>query len=149
MATGRTSCSATSVPLGVMGYVVASMELRQQFDELKIEPDWICVTSMGVTQAGLVLGRELLGESYSVTGLAYQSTGGMGARWVSELAQGAAGLLGLPLVIDADAVVNDDREGGRGVRSDDRSRAGSVRPAASGPRACSWIRSTARRVSPA
>lgn len=103
----------TSVPLGVMGYVVASIELRQQFDELKIEPDWVCVTSMGVTQAGLVLGWQLLGESYSVAGMAYQPTGGMGARWVSELAQGAAGLLGLRDVIDPESVVNDDREGGQ------------------------------------
>lgn len=104
----------TSVPLGVMGYVVATIELREQFDALGIEPDWICVTSMGATQAGLVLGRQLLGESYFVAGMAYQPADGSAGRWVAALAKGAAALIGVDPPLEPDDVVNDDREAGDG-----------------------------------
>jgi 1-aminocyclopropane-1-carboxylate deaminase/D-cysteine desulfhydrase-like pyridoxal-dependent ACC family enzyme len=102
----------TSVPLGVMGYVLAAIEMRHQFDALRIDPNWIVVASMGVTQAGLVLGRRLLGETYSVVGMAYQPTGGLGGTWITNLCMGAASLLGVHLELDHADVVNDDREAG-------------------------------------
>ena len=62
----------SSVALGVMGYVVAAMELHEQLRSLDIAPSKVFVTSLGATHAGLELGARLLGEQYEVIGIAYQ-----------------------------------------------------------------------------
>jgi 1-aminocyclopropane-1-carboxylate deaminase/D-cysteine desulfhydrase-like pyridoxal-dependent ACC family enzyme len=97
-----------------MGYVKASIELNEQFAEMQIEPKWIVVNSTGATQAGLLLGSTLLERSYSVAGMAYLPTGGEGGRWVAELCNGAASLLDLGVRVQANEVINDDREAGEG-----------------------------------
>ena len=86
----------SSVALGVMGYVVAAMELHEQLRSLDIAPSKVFVTSLGATHAGLELGARLLGEQYEVVGIAYQPSERAHAETTIEalLAEGAR-LLGL------------------------------------------------------
>ena len=89
--------AGSSVPLGVLGYVEASVELQHQLQRLEIEPAAVFVTSLGVTHAGLELGARLLGQEHDVVGFAYQPAEREQAEaTVRELADGAAALLGLP-----------------------------------------------------
>ena len=97
----------SSIPLGVMGYVAGALELQRQFDEAGVAPDWVVVTSLGSTQAGLELASRLMGLGWRVCGMAYMPVK-QGAAPVVRLANQAAGLLGYDLVLAADAVVNHD-----------------------------------------
>ena len=48
--------------LGLWGYIKASEELKQNFQDLKMEPEYIVTaTGSGGTQGGLIVGAELLG----------------------------------------------------------------------------------------
>jgi 1-aminocyclopropane-1-carboxylate deaminase/D-cysteine desulfhydrase-like pyridoxal-dependent ACC family enzyme len=97
----------SSTPTGVMGYVAAALELREQRLALGLEFSKLFVTSLGVTQAGLELARRVLGEPYDVVGIAYQPTAGLGAEWVGRLMAGGAALLGLDVPLGSE-IVNDD-----------------------------------------
>jgi 1-aminocyclopropane-1-carboxylate deaminase/D-cysteine desulfhydrase-like pyridoxal-dependent ACC family enzyme len=103
----------SSTPIGVMGYVNAALELREQRRELDLEFSKLFVTSLGVTQAGLELGSRTLGEPYEVVGIAYQPTGGRGAEWIEQLMEGAAALLGIDLP-SGTSIVNEDATAGPG-----------------------------------
>lgn len=47
--------------IGLWGYIAACEELQQDFERLGLEPDYVvCATGSGGTQAGLLVGRELL-----------------------------------------------------------------------------------------
>jgi len=101
----------SSAPTGVMGYVAAALELHEQRRNLELDFSRLFVTSLGVTQAGLELGSRLLGEPYTVVGVAYQPTGGKGSEWVRRLIDGGAQLLGCDLEPGRD-VVSDDGSAG-------------------------------------
>jgi 1-aminocyclopropane-1-carboxylate deaminase/D-cysteine desulfhydrase-like pyridoxal-dependent ACC family enzyme len=104
----------SSVALGVMGYVVAALELHQQLRNLDIAPSKIFVTSLGATHAGLELGARLLGEQYEVIGIAYQPSERAHAESTIEaLAAEGARLLGLD-VPSATNVQTDVEEAGEG-----------------------------------
>jgi 1-aminocyclopropane-1-carboxylate deaminase/D-cysteine desulfhydrase-like pyridoxal-dependent ACC family enzyme len=102
----------SSIPLGAAGYLGASLELHGQFAAAGIRPDWVVVTSTGASQAGLELGRRLLGESHAVAGIAYEPTGDRAAEWVASLTNGLARLLDLPTRIRAASIVNSDAAAG-------------------------------------
>jgi 1-aminocyclopropane-1-carboxylate deaminase/D-cysteine desulfhydrase-like pyridoxal-dependent ACC family enzyme len=101
----------SSTPTGVMGYVAAALELREQRQALGLEFSKLFVTSLGVTQAGLELASRALGEPYDVVGIAYQPTAGRGAEWIGRLTAGGASLLGLDVPAGAE-IVNDDGTAG-------------------------------------
>lgn len=102
----------SSIPLGVAGYLSATLELERQFAEYGISPDWIFITSTGASQAGLELGQRVLGTRHRIVGIAYEPTAGRGARWVSQLSNGLAERLGLALHVDEHDVINDDSTSG-------------------------------------
>lgn len=104
--------TGTSVGLGAIGYVAAVLELQAQFDAVGLFPDWVVVTSIGVTQAGLEVGSRLLGLPWRVAGLAYRPVDGKGNATVCQLANEAAGALGADLVLSAEQVVNFDAMAG-------------------------------------
>jgi 1-aminocyclopropane-1-carboxylate deaminase/D-cysteine desulfhydrase-like pyridoxal-dependent ACC family enzyme len=110
----------SSSPVGVLGYVAAALEMQDQFDQAGLEPDWVVVTSMGATQAGLELGARLIGATWRVMGMAYQSAGGTVPGIVASLATEAARLLGSDITIDEQDVMSDDQSAGPsyGVSSD-------------------------------
>ncbi len=58
-------------PLGVLGYINASLEILQQLmDQGVREPDYIVLaTGTGATQAGLILGLKMLGAKTRVVGI--------------------------------------------------------------------------------
>jgi 1-aminocyclopropane-1-carboxylate deaminase/D-cysteine desulfhydrase-like pyridoxal-dependent ACC family enzyme len=102
----------SSIPLGVMGYVAATIELQRQFDEAGIAPDWIVVTSLGSTQAGIELGARILGLPWRVCGMAYMPMDGRGNRPVAQLVNEAAKLLGVDVSVAVGDVVNRDEWSG-------------------------------------
>lgn len=102
----------SSIGLGAMGYVAAALELQDQFEREGIAPDYVAVTSLGVTQAGLELAVRLLGLPWRVIGLAYMPVGGKGSATVARLGTEAAALLDVELAIDPEDVVNLDEEAG-------------------------------------
>jgi 1-aminocyclopropane-1-carboxylate deaminase/D-cysteine desulfhydrase-like pyridoxal-dependent ACC family enzyme len=120
----------TSIGLGTMGYVAAALELQDQFKQINIEPNWVVVTSLGVTQAGLELASRLLGFSWRVAGMAYMPVGGTGSETVSKLIGDAAGLLGLDFGVDAADIVNFDDEAGPAYGVPSERSAGMLRTAA-------------------
>jgi 1-aminocyclopropane-1-carboxylate deaminase/D-cysteine desulfhydrase-like pyridoxal-dependent ACC family enzyme len=102
----------SSVGLGVMGYVWAALELQEQFEREGIEPDFVVVTSLGVTQAGLELAVRTLGLSWSVVGMAYMPVGGSGSQTVARLTEEAARLLKIDLAISHLEITNLDEDAG-------------------------------------
>jgi 1-aminocyclopropane-1-carboxylate deaminase/D-cysteine desulfhydrase-like pyridoxal-dependent ACC family enzyme len=104
----------SSLALGVMGYVAAAVELKEQLRSLDIAPSKVFVTSLGATHAGLELGARLIGEEYEVVGLAYQPSERAHAESTVEalIAEGAR-LLGVD-VPAATRVRTDVEEAGEG-----------------------------------
>lgn len=102
----------SSVGLGAMGYVFAALELQEQFERAGITPDYVVVTSLGVTQAGLELAVRLLGLSWRVVGMAYMPTGAAGSQTVARLMEEAADLLGIALTADSRGIINLDEHAG-------------------------------------
>ena len=98
----------TSIPLGVIGYVAAGLELADQLDAAGIRDARVVVSSAGVTQAGLEVASRALGAPFVVRGVAYLPTDGRGPSWVANLATEAARLLGLEMTFTPDEIVNDD-----------------------------------------
>ena len=88
------------------------MELQDQFEELGISPDWVVVTSLGVTQAGLELASRLLGLDWRVAGMAYRPVGGTGPEIVARLANDAAEVLGVDLSLTPEDILNCEEEAG-------------------------------------
>jgi 1-aminocyclopropane-1-carboxylate deaminase/D-cysteine desulfhydrase-like pyridoxal-dependent ACC family enzyme len=97
----------SSIPLAVLGYVVAALELHTECRARGVRPDYVFVTSSGATQAGLELGRRLLGATWRVVGVAPTPGEARAPEWVAELASGAAGVLGMPGAVDPREITND------------------------------------------
>jgi 1-aminocyclopropane-1-carboxylate deaminase/D-cysteine desulfhydrase-like pyridoxal-dependent ACC family enzyme len=102
----------SSIPLGVMGYVAATIELQHQFDEAGIKPDWVVVTSLGSTQAGLELGTRILQLPWRVCGMAYMPTGGQGNNPIARLINEAAKLLEVAISVTPADLANRDEWSG-------------------------------------
>ncbi|WKE69191.1 1-aminocyclopropane-1-carboxylate deaminase/D-cysteine desulfhydrase [Streptomyces sp. WP-1] len=85
-----------ATPLGSIGYLRASGELADQFDEAGLKPEsvWLATGSCG-TQAGLVAGARMWGTSYRVTGVSVSRPVTECAARVTELADQAGRLAGL------------------------------------------------------
>jgi 1-aminocyclopropane-1-carboxylate deaminase/D-cysteine desulfhydrase-like pyridoxal-dependent ACC family enzyme len=101
----------SSTATGVLGYVEAALELARQRREAGLRFTKVFVSSLGVTHAGLELGRRALGEPWEVVGIGYQPSDGAGASWVARLMADAAALLELEVDLEM-PVVSDDRLGG-------------------------------------
>lgn len=86
--------------LGALGYVRATLELTDQLAAAGVEPRslWLA-TGSGGTSAGLVAGAALLPTAYDVVGVTV-SRPDVGGH-VTELARGAAALLGLDCAVTA------------------------------------------------
>ncbi len=97
----------SSIPLAVLGYVSAALELLQQCKEQQVRPDFVFVTSSAATQAGLELGRRLLDASYQVVGIGHSPGEDEAAEWIAELVSAAARLLDARVVVDSAEIVND------------------------------------------
>jgi 1-aminocyclopropane-1-carboxylate deaminase/D-cysteine desulfhydrase-like pyridoxal-dependent ACC family enzyme len=102
----------SSTPLGVLGYVAATVELQRQFDEVRIVPNWVVVTSLGATQAGLELGSRILGLPWRVCGMAYMPVYGQGNETVARLVNEAAQLLRVDVSVTATEVLSRDEWSG-------------------------------------
>lgn len=102
----------SSIGLGAIGYVRAAFELQEQFEREGVDPDFVVVTSLGATQAGLELAVRLLHLSWRVVGMAYMPTGATGSQTVARLMGEAAGLLGIGLTTAPQEVVNLDEYAG-------------------------------------
>jgi 1-aminocyclopropane-1-carboxylate deaminase/D-cysteine desulfhydrase-like pyridoxal-dependent ACC family enzyme len=97
----------SSVPLGVLGYVDAAIELHHQRRMLGLDFSKLFVTSLGATQAGLELGRYLLGDPYQVIGMSYQPAT-RPATAILNLLDGAAEMLDADVRIAESDLINDD-----------------------------------------
>jgi len=96
--------------LATLGYVRASAELQEQFVALGLErPIVICSTGSGTTQAGLLLGGELLGAGFRPMGVSVQQSTEKMVPRVVEKVQKAAALLGVSTRLTGEEVVIDDR----------------------------------------
>jgi len=85
-----------STPIGALGFVTAYLELIEQCASLGIEPTSIIhASSSGATQAGLEVGRQLLGRAApAIVGVAVSDIGGEFQSKVAALVQETAQLLG-------------------------------------------------------
>lgn len=85
-----------ATPLGALGYVRASLELRAQLDVLGERPSalWVATGSC-VTQAGLVAGAALTGAPYDVVGVTVSRPVEESRARIRALAAGAAAIAGI------------------------------------------------------
>lgn len=96
--------------LAALGYVWASAELYEQFEQVGIDsPTLICSTGSGTTQAGLLLGAELMGADFDIVGVSVQQPTEMMIPRVVKKTQDAAELLGVESALAPEQVVVDDR----------------------------------------
>ena len=94
-------------PIGVYGYALAFWEIATQLYEKGKKPDYIVhATGTGATQAGLVLGRKLLGlEEVRVIGISVGKGSAPLREHIARLATESAKTLGLDLQVDPEEVV--------------------------------------------
>jgi D-cysteine desulfhydrase family pyridoxal phosphate-dependent enzyme len=100
-----------SSPLGVIGYVEAMHELVQQnrdFDRI------IVASSSGGTQAGMLLGAQLVGFEGRITGISVDMPRSPLQQTIASLANQTAELLKVDLGFDPEQVDIDDRFLGEG-----------------------------------
>jgi D-cysteine desulfhydrase family pyridoxal phosphate-dependent enzyme len=96
--------------LATLGYVWAAAELQEQFVAQGItNPTLVCCTGSGTTQAGLLLGGEILGTQWPVIGISVQQSADKMAPRVAKKAHDAAALLGYATRLDEQVIVVDDR----------------------------------------
>jgi 1-aminocyclopropane-1-carboxylate deaminase/D-cysteine desulfhydrase-like pyridoxal-dependent ACC family enzyme len=89
-----------------LGYVDCALELRHQLRPTGVKVDYIYTCSEGGTQAGLVLGKKLLGEELGVVGIAPARRDPGRAGDIAQWAREGARLLGLELDISETDIVN-------------------------------------------
>jgi len=101
--------------LGAVGYALCMAEIVEQLERAGARADFVCVSGQAGTQAGLVLGKRLLGFAGEVQGFNVAPTPDqqVADKWAAGLATEAAGLLGADVTITADDVQNTDEYGGR------------------------------------
>ncbi len=105
---------------GVLGYVVAALELLEQFYSIGKMPKYVVhATGTGATQAGLVLGFKLLGADVKVIGISISRTVEEEKERVRNLIEETKKLLEVDIEVkDEDIIVRDEyRFGGYAVIS--------------------------------
>jgi 1-aminocyclopropane-1-carboxylate deaminase len=90
---------------GVLGYILATLEILEQVSQLKVKPKYIVhSTGTGTTQAGLVLGLKLLGaENIKVIGI----TDGTPSSEIKQLATSLYNSTAKMLKVNVTATEND------------------------------------------
>ncbi len=109
-------------PLGSLGYVLAAIELLEQFATLPVELGQIVVASgSGATHAGLLCGLRAAGSPVTVHGICVRRNAKLQAPRILERCGEIEHLLGLePTVTQRDVIVNDKHLApGYGVAGDD------------------------------
>jgi len=101
-----------SSPIGAMGYVAGTRELQQQI-ETAVDRVYYASGSRG-TQAGLELGARAFGVEYRLHGIAVSAGENEKQRRAARLVNDAASLLGLPIRVDPEELVTDQRFIGEG-----------------------------------
>jgi 1-aminocyclopropane-1-carboxylate deaminase len=93
-------------PIGVYGYALALLEIVEQLRQLGKKPRYIVhATGTGTTQAGLVLGKKLLGlEDVEVIGISVGRSAAEVKERVARLATESAATLGLDIKVDPEEV---------------------------------------------
>lgn len=92
-------------PHGVLGYVLAALEIAQQLYEMNKRARYIVhATGSGTTQAGLVLGAKLLGLDVEVVGISVGAPADRVRERVAELANKASDLLGAKVRVEPEEV---------------------------------------------
>lgn len=97
-----------SVPLGVLGFVAAYVEFARQCADAGLKPGAVVhASSSGGTQAGLEIGRRLMGESVQIFGVRVAKTASELRQDVTALMDGTYRVLGIevepadpPIVVD-------------------------------------------------
>jgi len=104
-----------SSPIGAMGYVAGTRELQQQIETAGIRVDRVYYASGSRgTQAGLELGARAFGVEYRLHGIAVSAGENEKQRRAARLVNDAASLLGLPIRVDPEELVTDQRFIGEG-----------------------------------
>lgn len=94
-----------TTPLSVPGYAIAMEELVNQFDELGERLDYVvCACGTGGTQAGLILGKKLLGVEAKVLSISVFANKEESSKQIAWLVNSAAELLGVDLSVTAEEV---------------------------------------------
>ncbi len=97
-----------SVPIGILGYVDAFLEILEDQERLGVEFDlMVHASGSGGTQAGLVVGKELTGWPGEILGISVAMEKEALEEHIFSLASATAGLLGGKVVRDSVRV--DDR----------------------------------------
>ena len=107
-----------SSPIGAMGYVAAAREVEAQADALGFQIDCVVTaTASGSSQSGLVVGFRGVSSAASVIGFNVYLEDSVVEAHVREVAEAAAGMLGITGGIPRDAIVvnGDYRGSGYGV----------------------------------
>jgi len=93
----------TAAILGVVGWALAAEELRRQFDQLGIDPEYILLANGGGgTQAGLELGRRLLNAKWRIIGIPVLNKNEISARLTADQVNAVADFLGISIHIEAE-----------------------------------------------
>jgi len=99
-----------SSPIGALGYVAGTLELRDQLAESGVHADRVYYASGSRgTQAGLELGARLFECSYRLEGVAVSAGEPDKKLRAARLINEAAALLGTPIRVDASELVTDQR----------------------------------------
>lgn len=104
-----------------LGYTDCVLELRRQLRALGVTPDYVYACSEGGTQAGLVLGKNLLEAEFEVVGIAPTQPRPGRTRDIASWSEEGAQLLGLELDVAETEIMNYAEfagEGGRAVNAD-------------------------------
>jgi D-cysteine desulfhydrase/L-cysteate sulfo-lyase len=96
-----------------LAYVICTIEITQQLDNLGYQANWIYLSSRSKGQAGVVLGAKALGVGFRTVGIA-AAPNPDGACRTARIANDAAALLGLNISVRADEISNDDGYTGAG-----------------------------------
>jgi len=104
-----------STPLGALGLARGYLELGAQLAAQDVSAEAVIhASSSGGTQAGLELGRALVGRGPAIRGIAVAKSPGILEDDVAAIATGAAALVGLPRSWSAEEVILDYAQVGPG-----------------------------------
>ena len=99
-----------SSPIGALGYVDGTRELRDQLDQSSLQADRLYYASGSRgTQAGLELGMRVFAPTYRLHGVAVSAGEEEKQRRAARLATEAATLIGLPIRVEPSELVTDQR----------------------------------------
>jgi D-cysteine desulfhydrase family pyridoxal phosphate-dependent enzyme len=91
-----------------IGYVIAALELDEQFDEVGIDPDYVYMAGANMTPAGLLVGLRALGRRANVVSISPIRWDEDRASDISRIASATAATLGLDISFVPGDVTADD-----------------------------------------